>query len=117
MPLNSFADVQKFFNDFINMHKITVGQPHGEFWNTLSYTDFVTGTVPGVTVPNTDPPQTIPILTKGDGKNSNIVQALAGTGMFDPNTGSFPQMPYEGPYFSTAQIQELSDWITNGCPE
>ena len=47
MPLNSFADVQKFFNDFINMHKITVGQPHGEFWNTLSYTDFVTGTVPG----------------------------------------------------------------------
>ena len=37
--------------------------------------------------------------------------------MFDPNTGSFPQMPYEGPYFSTAQIQELSDWITNGCPE
>jgi hypothetical protein len=56
-------------------------------------------------------------LSKGNGAQSNIVQALAGTGMFDPNTGSFPQMLYGGPYFSDAQIQELSDWITAGCPE
>ena len=56
MPLNSFADVQKFFNDFINMHQDHRRQPHGEFWNALSYTDFVTGTVPEVTVPNPTPP-------------------------------------------------------------
>jgi hypothetical protein len=108
MALTSFKEVQGFFSS------ITAGPPHGEFWNTLSYTDFVTGTVPGVQDSNGNP---IPILSKGNGQQSNIVQALAGTGMFDPVTGSFPRMPYQGPYFSSAQIQELSDWITAGCPE
>jgi hypothetical protein len=111
MALKSFKDVQGFLS------VIKAGGPHFEFWNTLSYTDFITATVPGVTVPGTSPPQTVPILIKGDGKNSNIVQALAGTGLFDPDAGSFPQMPYRGPYFSNAQIQELSDWIDSGCPE
>lgn len=111
MALTSFKEVQAFFKG------ITPGPPHGEFWNTLSYTDFVTGTVPGVTVPDTTPPQKVPILIKGNGAQSNIVQALAGTGLFDPITGSFARMPYQGPYFSSTQIQELSDWITNGCPE
>ena len=111
MALTSFADVQAFFKG------ISVPGYHGPFWNTLTYNEFVTGPVPGVTVPNTNPPQTIPILIKGNGPQSNIVQALQGTGMFDPVTGSFPRMPYGGPYFSPAQIQELSDWITAGCPE
>jgi hypothetical protein len=111
MALNSFKEVQAFFS------AITAGHPHFDFWNTLSYTDFVTGVVPGVTVPGTSPPQTVPILIKGAGKNSNIVQALQGAGLFDPDTGSFPQMPYGGPYFSPTQIQELSDWIDSGCPE
>ena len=109
MALKSFKEVQAFFSG------VTAGRPHFEFWNTLSYTDFVAGTVPGVTDPSTNQP--VSILTKGDGKTSNIVQALAGTGLFDPNTGDFPQMPYQGPYFSATQIQELSDWIDNGCPE
>jgi hypothetical protein len=112
MALKSFKEVQAFFSAIT-----AAGAPHHDFWNALSYTDFVTGVVPGVTVPGTDPPQTVPILTKGDGANSNIVQALAGTGLFDPNTGDFPQMPYQGPYFSATQIQELSDWIDSGCPE
>jgi hypothetical protein len=109
MALKSFQDVQAFFS------AVAAGAPHFQFWNTLSYTDFVTGNVPGVTDRNTNQP--VSILTKGDGKNSNIVQALAGTGLFDPNTGDFPQMPYGGPYFSTTQIQELSGWIDSGCPE
>jgi hypothetical protein len=109
MALKSFKDVQAFFSG------ITPGVPHHDFWNALSYTDFVNGPVPGVTLPDTN--QTVPILIKGDGANSNIVQALAGTGLFDPNTGDFPQMPYQGPYFSTSQIQELSGWIDAGCPE
>jgi hypothetical protein len=112
MALNSFADVKAFFNGII-----TPGGPHFAFWNTLSYTDFVTGAVPGVTVPNTTPPQTVPILIKGNGSQSNIVQALNGSGMFDPVTGSLPQMPYQGPYLSDAQILELSNWIDAGCPE
>jgi hypothetical protein len=57
MALNSFADVQAFFNDFIKNNNITVGEPHYEFWNTLSYKDFVNGTVPGVTVPGATPPE------------------------------------------------------------
>jgi len=50
MALTSFKDVQAFFDG------ITPGTPHFQFWNTLSYTDFVTGAVPGVTVPDTNPP-------------------------------------------------------------
>jgi hypothetical protein len=88
---------------------------HGPFWNTLSYNNFVTGNVPNIANPTDGTP--VPILIKGNGAQSNIVQALQGTGMFDPVTGSFPRMPYGGPYFSNAQIQELSDWITAGCPE
>ena len=109
MALNSFADVKAFFSS------VTPGAPHFAFWNTLSYTDFVTGTVPGVIDQTTNKP--VPILIKGNGAQSNIVQALLGTGLFDPNTGDFPQMPYGGPYFSKAQVGELSAWITAGCPE
>jgi hypothetical protein len=50
MALNSFADVKALFSS------VTPGAPHFAFWNTLSYTDFVTGSVPGVTVPDTNPP-------------------------------------------------------------
>jgi hypothetical protein len=61
MALNSFADVQKFFNDFISANGIDIaGSPHGAFWNTLTYDEFDTGNVPGVTVPNTKPPSQFP---------------------------------------------------------
>jgi hypothetical protein len=84
MALTSFADVQSFFNDFITTNGIDIaGAAHGAFWNT-TYKNFVTGTVPNETDSNGNP---IPILTKGNGAQSNIVQALAGTGMWDPGTG------------------------------
>jgi hypothetical protein len=51
MALTSFADVQAFFKG------ISVPGYHGPFWNTLTYNEFVTGPVPGVTVPNTNPPR------------------------------------------------------------
>jgi hypothetical protein len=98
--------------------KIAAGPPHGEFWNTLSYTDFVNGSVPGVFYPQSTTP--ISILCKGNGAQSNIIYALSGTPgtLWDPNNpAGFGQMPQGGPYFSTEQIQELSDWITKGCPE
>jgi hypothetical protein len=114
MALTSFAAVQKILNGIV----ITTA-PHGAFWQT-SYDDFVNGNVPGGTQtanPNTGKP--LPILIKGDGPNSNIIMALAGTAgsFWDPNTGYFGRMPYNGPYLADAVIQELSDWITNGCPE
>ncbi len=86
MALTSFADVQKFLTA-LTKDTNPGGAPHGAFWNTLTYSDFVTGPVPGVKDSNGN---TIPILTKGNGAQSNIVQALAGTGMFDPNTGELP---------------------------
>src|SRR3984885_9666539 len=118
MALNSFTDVQAFFNNFISANNIQILQaPHGAFWNT-SYDNFVTGNVPNVVDPNTNLP--IPVLTKGDGAHSNIVYALAGrpNTLWDPNNpAGFGQMPYGGPYFSTAQINDLSNWITAGCPQ
>ena len=118
MALTSFADVQAFFNNFIAANNIDIGgAPHGAFWNT-SYDNFVNGNVPNVLDPNTNLP--IPILKKGDGAHSNIVYAISGAPgtLWDPNNpAGFGQMPAGGPYFSTAQIQDLSDWITAGCPQ
>jgi hypothetical protein len=117
MALKTFKDVQAFFAP------IPPGSaPHGAFWATLSYDEFVNGNVPGgarTADPNTGLP--LPILAKGHSDNSNIIAALSGKkGSYwdntDPNA-PFPQMPKGGPYFSAAQIQEVSDWIDAGCPE
>jgi hypothetical protein len=105
-------------NKFIKDNNIDIaGAPHKDFWNTLSYNDFVNGNVPNVTDPNTKQP--ITILTKGNGAESNIVYALSGAAgtQWDPNNpAGFGQMPVGGPYFSCIQIVELADWITRGCP-
>lgn len=92
--------------------------PHGAFWTTLSYQQFVTGNVPGVTDPNSGQP--MPILIKGNSAQSNIVMALRGTAgsPFDPNSGAFGQMPADGAAFLTeAQIAPLAAWIDAGCPQ
>ena len=93
--------------------------PHRNFWDTLSYTEFTTGSVPGV---NFGPSPPYPILTVGDGANSNLVLALQGTGpLVDNDTGAFGRMPAnanppERPFFSAMQIQPIIDWINKGCP-
>jgi len=122
--LNSFTDLQNFLNSFCQNNGVAISSArHAAFWSTMSYQDFITGVVPNVTVPNTNPPQTLPILNKisgkYDGPSSNIVMALAGTtgSLFDPNTGSIGQMAQGGPYMSCDQILEISDWITRQCPE
>ena len=86
--------------------------PHGAFWNTLMYDQFVSGNVPGVT-------PAAPILVKGNSQQSNLILALQGVGpLFDPNTGQYGQMPADGPPFLTQdQIQPIADWIDAGCPE
>jgi len=95
------------------------GAPHHAFWATMSYTDFVTGNVPGVPDPN-DPTKGLPILIKGNSANSNIVMALLVTpgSIFDPNTGAIGQMPADGaPFLTFDQVQPLAQWIDDGCPE
>ena len=101
-----------------NVEKDAANAPHGAFWASLSYQQFVTGSVPGVTDPNTGQP--MPILIKGNSAQSNIVMALRGTpgSPFDPNTGAFGQMPADGATFLTeAQIAPLAAWIDAGCPQ
>jgi hypothetical protein len=118
LALPNFAAVQAFFNNFIAENNIDItGAPHGAFWMN-GYDAFVSGPVPNVVDPNTNLP--IPILTKGYGQTSNIIYALSGTPgtLWDPNNPEgFGQMPAGGPFFSTAQIQDLSDWISADCPQ
>src|SRR3954462_13643370 len=115
MPLTSFAEVQQFFNEFINQNNIQLDlSPHGPIWQQTNsaqdYDLFVNGNVPGVVDPDTNNP--IPILMIKDSKNSAIVQALLGTTtLFDPNSPQppyFGRMPAGGPYFTAAQIQEFA---------
>jgi hypothetical protein len=114
MALTSFAGLQQFLNNFVQNNNINIASAqHAAFWNNLSYSDFINGNVPGVQDPNTG--NAVPILNKingrYDGPSSNLVTVLSGT-----NT-SFPQMPQGGPYLSSDQVQEISDWISAQCPE
>ncbi|AAY91918.1 hypothetical protein D3X12_18250 [Pseudomonas protegens] len=116
MALNTFKDVQNLLDAFVAQNNLPIsGAPHGAFWQT-SYQSFVTGNVPGIQNPETG--QAVPILVKGDGAHSNLIYALSGT----PGTpwgpdGDFGQMPPGGPFLPQAQIDELSAWISQGCPQ
>ena len=119
MALNSFADVKVFFNQIMNADGVRAGlpgSPHHDFWNTLSYTQFTTGNVPGAgsVDPNTGNP--ISILVIGNSGASNIIAALQGTGpIFGP--AGIGRMPAGFPAFTDVQIAELADWIDRGCPQ
>lgn len=116
--INSFADLPAYLTSWVTVNNIPVGRPHFQFWNNLSYQEFINGTVPGVQPP-------VPILIVGNGLESNLVQALLGIGpLFNPNTGSIGQMPFGGPYMQDPAgpppaplVQPIIDWINNGCPE
>ena len=120
MSIKSYAELQNFIQNVLVANQEDGGvasAPHAGFWMTLSYTDFVNGNVPGVTdTANGNP---IPILTKGNSAQSNLVLSLQGKGpLFDPNTGTFGPMPANGPpMFTDAQIKEIADWIDAGCPQ
>ena len=61
--------------------------PHKNFWETLTYQQFTTGNVPGISF---GPRPPYPILVVGDATSSNFVLALQGVGpLFDNNTGAF----------------------------
>lgn len=121
--ISSYADLQNYLNATLKglissqtgndeLQDTETQSPHGAFWNTLTYEQFVTGNVPNVF-------PAMPILVKGSSQTSNIILALQGAAgtPFDPNTGSIGQMPADGPpFFTAAQIQPVSDWIDAGCP-
>jgi hypothetical protein len=117
--ITSFAQLQSFINQVLTANNEWAGvsdSPHLAFWTTLSYQQFVTSNVPGVTDPNTGSP--MPILVKGSSATSNLILALQGVGPdFGPD-GGIGQMPSNGPpFFTTDQIASIAAWIDNGCPE
>jgi hypothetical protein len=104
MAITSYADFQKYMNDILKKNATDISSaPHKAFWNKLTEQEFRTGNVP-----NVQPPTRICI--PGDGKGSNIVQALQGVGLFDGST--FRRMPADGsPFFTDDQIKPVIDWI------
>jgi hypothetical protein len=112
--IKTFADVQKTLTAFATSG--IAESPHLAFWNTLSYKDFVGGTVPGVTDPNNNKP--IQILIKGDGKKSALILALSGLPPFDGSDPPLAQMPAPaGPYLDQDTIDAISAWIDAGANE
>jgi hypothetical protein len=105
----TFAEVQSALQNFVTSNNIPIGQaPHGVMWERGStadeqYENFVTG----------DAIKGFAILTKGDGKGSNIIKALSGLAPFDGS--ELPQMPPGGPYLDTGTINAISAWIDAGA--
>lgn len=121
MALNSYEDVKNHLNSILAANgqlSDTQHAPHGDWWNSMTYEQFITGNVPGVNDPNTGQP--MPILILGNSSESNLIISLQGKPKtpFDPDSGAFGQMPADGPPFfdPATQIQPLADWIDAGCP-
>lgn len=106
--INSYADVKSMFNDYVKFNglagEIKSSSPHHAFWDSLSYTEFTTGNVPGVGVK---------ICDCGNTDNSNIYNILKGS----IDGGAYSRMPGGGPFFPEAQIDSFGVWIKNNCPE
>ena len=110
--LNNYSDVQTLLNNFVAAYNVPVPQaPHGIFWQTLSYEEFVTGNVPNIG---------IPILTKGDSSTSYIIEILKGAITVEGTT--IPQMPRPNPPYDSGSptqdqvVQQLAAWIDADCP-
>jgi hypothetical protein len=119
--INNYAELQALLNSLVGVNGLPIGQaPHMAFWNSLTYTEFITGNVPGNGIPGGP----YKILEVGNAKASNIIMALSGTpgSPFDPNTGTIGQMPQPNPPYNADTpmqsdvIQALTDWINNSCP-
>jgi Ferritin-like len=94
-----------------NDPNLGTGSPHGAFWNQ-TYDAFVALKTDDWGVPGN-------LVTKGDPNKSNLYLALAGKSPF----GDFPpQMPdiaadANGRFATSAELQTVATWITNGCPK
>ena len=115
MTITNFQQLKEFMNSVLTQNNqigAVAGSPHRAFWSSLTYQQFTTGNVPGVNPP-------VPILVVGKSAQSNIILALKGSGpFFDPSTGTYGQMPANGPpFFTDTQVAEIADWIDAGCPQ
>jgi hypothetical protein len=106
--LNSYKDVQAFFNDFVSTNGIAIDDsPHGAFWNDLTYDQFVNGDIPSQ--------PGVKILDSSNSADSNLIKILKGPLKVDGR--NFRRMPGGGPTFMTdTMIDILANWIDHGCP-
>ena len=119
ITMTSYADVQSELAAFVAGAGVTPAlAPHGVFYADLTYQEFTTGDVPGVS-------GGYKILEVGDSAKSNIIMALSGTANspFDPVNGVIGQMPQPSPPYDADSptqsdiITALAAWIDKGCPE
>ena len=124
VTISSYADVQNVLGQLVAANQLPIGQaPHGAFYQTLSYQEFIAGNMPGVGGGPDD--GGFKIVQVGNSKQSNIILALTGAAgtVFDPNTGSIGQMPQPNPPYNgevptqSDVITALSAWIDNNCPQ
>ena len=50
-------------------------------------------------------------------KDTYLIKALSGGFQKKVDQGSYPRMPYGGPYLSAPDIQTIADWIDSGMPD
>ncbi len=113
MAIKNYSDLQTALNTFVTNAKVASDlAPHQAFWNNLSYQQFITGDIPGMSG--------FKILVVGNAAESNIIMALSGTqnSPFDPSTGTIGQMPQPSPPYPDQQslIDDITAWINAGCP-
>jgi hypothetical protein len=119
MAINSYKELGTYINSILSANQdLPVGGDHKNFWDTLSYDDFINGNVPGIVHPVTGLP--MKILVVGDPDNSNLIEALRGTkgSVFDPKGDpdkTIGEMPEGGTEWKKDQIDPIAEWIKNGC--
>jgi hypothetical protein len=100
----TFQDVQAILQNAVNGDDI--GE-HGNFWQTTLDKFKTLVLFPGTR-------REKQVLVVGDGPNSNLIKALRGQPPFD---GTYaPRMPDGYPPVPDDKIDQISDWITAGCP-
>jgi len=107
--MNRFRQVKDILDNAVGGPDADVGA-HGAFWRDVSRDQFV-----ALSVFNR------PLLTVGDGSGSNIVKALRGEAPFGKDIGTpgatIPRMPAKMDPVPPEQIDFISTWIDDGCPE
>ena len=101
--VGAYARVRAILDAAIGGANSTIGA-HGAFWRNLSRDDFVAYSVYG-----------LPLVQLRDGASSNSVKALRG----QPPFGGFPfpRMPARRPPVAGEDVEFISEWIDNGCPD
>src|SRR5262249_45091228 len=106
--LNSYKDVQDYFNNFVAAHSISIDDaPHGAFWNSLTYDEFVNGPVRGISAQ-------LPTVVSGNSAAPTLIRIRRGR--WKVGGKRFPQMPGGGPFMKNEEIAPPADWIARNCP-